>query len=193
MIAGRAGDRRACLSLTTAPAPAFPTIGLVPASPCHRHPDVETRLTCSSCGVPICPDCLVDAAVSYQCPDCAQQRAQQSASSRSDELTTGLRVRAVAAAVAGSMSGGLVLGPVLLGGTFFLLSSGVIGWGIARLVFWASQEHSSPFLRAMALTAAGFSVAVGLVVAGRAAAPPGLLFLAYPAAVYGAWLVVRSR
>jgi hypothetical protein len=69
----------------------------------------------------------------------------------------------------------------------------VIGWGVARAVFWATQERSSPYLRAIALTAAGFSVAVGLVTAGVNAAPAGLGFLAYPAAMYGGWIVVRQR
>jgi hypothetical protein len=64
---------------------------------------------------------------------------------------------------------------------------------VARAVFWATQERSSPYLRAIALTAAGFSVAIGLVTAGANAAPAGLGFLAYPAAMYGGWIVVRQR
>lgn len=102
-------------------------------------------------------------------------------------------MRGTAAGLVASMLGGLVLGPVLSQGTFFLLSSGVVGWLVARAVFWATEDHSSPYLRAVALTLAGFTVAVGLVMAGVTPAPAGLLFLAYPAAVYGGWIVARQR
>jgi uncharacterized membrane protein (DUF2068 family) len=102
-------------------------------------------------------------------------------------------VRGTVAGLVASVLGGLVLGPVLSQGTFFLLSSGVVGWLVARAVYWATADRSSPYLRAIALTMAGFTVAVGLVVAGVTTAPAGLLFLAYPAAVYGGWIVVRQR
>ncbi len=38
---------------------------------CYRHPDRPTRVSCSECGKPICPDCTVDAAVGQKCPECA--------------------------------------------------------------------------------------------------------------------------
>lgn len=41
---------------------------------CFRHPQVETRLSCSKCGTLICPQCLVHAPVGVRCPDCAQVR-----------------------------------------------------------------------------------------------------------------------
>jgi membrane associated rhomboid family serine protease len=40
---------------------------------CYRHPKAETAVTCSSCGKPICTDCMVFAAVGIKCPDCAGQ------------------------------------------------------------------------------------------------------------------------
>jgi membrane associated rhomboid family serine protease len=40
---------------------------------CYRHPRRETAVSCSSCGRPICPDCMVFAAVGIKCPDCAGQ------------------------------------------------------------------------------------------------------------------------
>src|SRR5919109_4178579 len=36
---------------------------------CYRHPDRETGVTCSECGRPICPDCMVFAPVGIRCPD----------------------------------------------------------------------------------------------------------------------------
>jgi membrane associated rhomboid family serine protease len=37
---------------------------------CYRHPDRETRLSCSNCGRPICIDCLHTADVGQRCPEC---------------------------------------------------------------------------------------------------------------------------
>jgi membrane associated rhomboid family serine protease len=42
-----------------------------PAVPvCYRHPGRETYVTCNRCGRPICPDCMTEAAVGFQCPEC---------------------------------------------------------------------------------------------------------------------------
>ena len=38
---------------------------------CYRHPRVETAVTCSECGRPICPDCMVFGPVGIRCPECA--------------------------------------------------------------------------------------------------------------------------
>jgi membrane associated rhomboid family serine protease len=40
---------------------------------CYRHPKNETAVACSSCGRPICTDCMVFAAVGIKCPECAGQ------------------------------------------------------------------------------------------------------------------------
>jgi hypothetical protein len=190
---------------------------------CPRHPGVETRLRCSSCESLICPGCGIEAAVGYRCPDCVRAdggeatdagaesvlsrwfastgsfgstpsgRSPSRPSQDGPKLPTAIGARGTAAGLVAAVLGGLLLGPILTGGTFLLISAGVIGWGVARAVYWATDDRSSPYLRAIALTAAGFSVAVGLVSAGATAAPPGLAFLAYPAAMYGGWIVVRQR
>ncbi|MFN8162697.1 MAG: rhomboid family intramembrane serine protease [Solirubrobacterales bacterium] len=41
---------------------------------CYRHPDRETRVSCSSCGRPICPECMTPTPVGMRCPECMQQR-----------------------------------------------------------------------------------------------------------------------
>ncbi|MET0187590.1 MAG: rhomboid family intramembrane serine protease [Pseudonocardia sediminis] len=42
---------------------------------CARHPDRPTRLQCTRCGRPACPDCLRDASVGQHCVDCVSQAA----------------------------------------------------------------------------------------------------------------------
>ncbi|HEU0318233.1 MAG TPA: rhomboid family intramembrane serine protease [Solirubrobacteraceae bacterium] len=41
---------------------------------CYRHPSRETRVACSNCGRPICPDCMTTTAVGMRCPECARDR-----------------------------------------------------------------------------------------------------------------------
>ncbi len=40
---------------------------------CYRHPDRETHISCQRCGRPICPDCMNQASVGFQCPACVQE------------------------------------------------------------------------------------------------------------------------
>lgn len=40
---------------------------------CYRHPGRATRVACSSCGRPICPDCMTPSPVGMRCPECASQ------------------------------------------------------------------------------------------------------------------------
>lgn len=45
-----------------------------PAVPvCYRHPGRETYVRCTRCDRPICPDCMHNASVGHQCPECVAQ------------------------------------------------------------------------------------------------------------------------
>jgi membrane associated rhomboid family serine protease len=45
-----------------------------PMAVCYRHPSRETGVACSSCGRPICPDCMTPTPVGMRCPECSKQR-----------------------------------------------------------------------------------------------------------------------
>jgi membrane associated rhomboid family serine protease len=41
---------------------------------CYRHSDRETGVSCSSCGRPICTDCMIPTPVGMRCPECAKHK-----------------------------------------------------------------------------------------------------------------------
>jgi len=50
------------------PTPPAPTVEV-----CYRHPTEQTRVHCTRCGRPICPVCMIQAPVGFQCPECVDQ------------------------------------------------------------------------------------------------------------------------
>ncbi len=129
---------------------------------CYRHPDRSAGVTCQRCNRPICPSCMVQASVGFQCPECASARSTQVITGSdvfgraTDPIVTkvliGLNVAAfVAAVVMGSpvdrAGGDLYLnwatyGPLVDNGewhrliTGAFLHSGLIHLGMNMYLLW---------------------------------------------------------
>jgi membrane associated rhomboid family serine protease len=70
---------------------------------CYRHPSRETGVSCSSCGRPICPDCMTTTPVGMRCPECSRQRTpvkRLRTAARQPEVTLALIAINVAAFIA---------------------------------------------------------------------------------------------
>jgi hypothetical protein len=120
------------------------------APTCVNHPKVATRLTCSSCGDPICPRCMVATPVGQKCPRCARQSGRAKGTPAPVLLARGF-----GAGLASAAAGGFLLFAVPFGG---LLLSLLYGFLVGLAVSLAARRRTHPRLG----VAAAAAVLVGL-------------------------------
>ncbi|MCA1791744.1 MAG: B-box zinc finger protein [Thioalkalivibrio sp.] len=115
------------------------TPGAIAPLACANHPKRETYVRCSSCGKPICTDCMVYSPVGIKCKECARLP-------RSARLVFGPDrwIRSIAAATAGGAVVGsfyyLLLSAVGFFFLAFLIGAGV-GYVMGELVLRAAKHH----------------------------------------------------
>ena len=138
------------------------------APTCVNHPKVETRLTCSNCGDPICTRCMVTTAVGQKCPRCARQSGRAKGNPEPQVLA-----RAFGAGLAAA-----VLGGVLLVAVPFVMLALVHGFVVGAAVRWAARRRTHAWLGVVAAVAVLVGLAgLVLVLGGNPFA--GRLLLAY--------------
>jgi len=133
--------------MSQVPPPTTPEESPSPVVPvCYRHPKRETYLRCVRCDKPICPECLREAPVGYQCPDCVAEGRRSVRPTRTvfGGSTVGVRgyvtkalvfinVAVMVISTAGASGGGLFGGDLggLAGGRTPLTQWGSV-WGVAQ-------------------------------------------------------------
>jgi membrane associated rhomboid family serine protease len=95
---------------------------------CYRHPSRETGVSCSSCGRPICPDCMTPTSVGMRCPECARERTKvKTVRNRpSAPAVTQLLIAINVAVFIGETATGTSLGGVGSGGYGTLFAKGAL-------------------------------------------------------------------
>ncbi|MBI4296634.1 MAG: hypothetical protein HY667_05920 [Chloroflexi bacterium] len=129
---------------------------------CAAHPDVQTNLTCSKCGKPICPRCLVQTPVGARCPQCAQRYKLPTYS------MTGVHyLRAIGAALGAAIACGVLWALVAVYMPFIYLNfllAAAAGYGIAEVVSLSvNRKRGAP----LAIIASAALVISYLISVGR--------------------------
>jgi membrane associated rhomboid family serine protease len=108
---------------------------------CYRHPSRETGVSCSSCGRPICPDCMTTTPVGMRCPECSRQTTVVKTlrnTVRRPEVTFALiAINAAAFVAEGNLSiGGQPTNSVYVKGALLGSFPGLHGVGVAYGQWW---------------------------------------------------------
>lgn len=133
---------------------------------CATHPDVETGLTCSKCGKPICPECMVQTPVGARCPQCARLK-------KLPTFVLGRRdyVMAIVVGLCAGIAGGILwyFIPLFIPfvGIFNLLIAGGIGYGIGRAVSHSVNRKRGTFLKIVAAV----SILIAFIIGNQMMSP----------------------
>ena len=163
---------------------------------CVNHPSVETSVSCSNCGDPICPDCMVYTPVGIKCATCARMPKSALVRVKPERVALTIIVGLVSAAL-----GGYIFGLVISMITFFaVIVAFGLGYGIGEAVSWASGRHHARELAAWAAACAALGVLFPFMLVGFASYGAGADAFGYiisfggiwkwiwvAAAAYGAW------
>ncbi len=139
---------------------------------CVNHPKVETAVSCSNCGKPICPDCMVMAPVGIKCRDCARQPRSARVTLRPDKAAKA----AAAAFLAGSGIGVVLAYAGYQGlGFFTLIVAYIVGLAVGRVTLRFSGYYRATSTGWIAASGAAWSyVCAAIVIAAHIGGNPRL-------------------
>jgi hypothetical protein len=106
---------------------------------CYRHPKRETRVSCATCGRPICTECMVATDVGIKCPD----DAKLPRGARAGVMKTNQVVRSILAGVGVAVLG-IPVAYVLFLIPLTLLLSAAAGYGAGTLINRAGGRNGGP-------------------------------------------------
>jgi hypothetical protein len=115
---------------------------------CYRHPKRETRVSCATCGRPICTECMVATDVGIKCPDDARlPRGARAGVMKANQVLMSL-LAGLAVVVAGIPIAFVIFDLPL---TFFI--SAAAGYGAGTLVNRAGGRNGGPLAIAISVAA----------------------------------------
>ncbi len=126
---------------------------------CYRHPKRETRVSCATCGRPICTECMRQTEVGIKCPDDARlPRGARVGVMKPNQFAKTLLVGVGIAAI-----GIFVVAYVLFALPFTLLISAAAGYGAGTLIYRAGGRNGGTvaILVSVVATAIPFIVVLG--------------------------------
>jgi hypothetical protein len=115
---------------------------------CYRHPKRETRVSCATCGRPICTECMVATDVGIKCPD----DARLPRGARAGVMKTNQVVRSILAGL-GVAVAGIPVAYALFLLPLTLLLSAAAGYGAGILINRAGGRNGGPVAIAIAVLA----------------------------------------
>ena len=126
---------------------------------CYRHPKRETRVSCATCGRPICTECMRQTEVGIKCPD----DARLPRGARAGVMKTNQIAKTLLAGVGIAVVGIFVVAYVLFALPFTLLISAAAGYGAGTLIYRAGGRNGGTvaILVSVVATAVPFIVVLG--------------------------------
>ena len=131
---------------------------------CATHPSVETELTCSRCGKPICPRCLVITPVGARCRECARLHRLPTYQLGTVFILRGLGAALASGGVAGALWAFLL--PYRVGAFIGLFLGLGLGYTVGESVSWAANRRRGPTLQGIAVVGVLLAYAVRNLVEG---------------------------
>ena len=123
---------------------------------CYRHPNRETKVSCATCGRPICTDCMVPTDVGIKCPDDARlPRGARAGVMKGNQVAKSF-LAGVAVALLGALIVYFVLPQIGFGR---IILAALAGYGAGTLIHRAGGRNGGP----LAMVISGVAVAIAFV------------------------------
>ena len=127
---------------------------------CYRHPDRETKVSCATCGRPICTECMVPTDVGIKCPDDARLPRGARAGVMKGNQVAKTFLAGIAVALLGALIVYFVLPQIGFGR---IILAALAGYGAGTLIHRAGGRNGGPLAMAISGVAVAAAFAPSLV------------------------------